>query len=330
MPTRWLELTLWLVAIAALAAGMRVCARPLRIDDVQWPSGLVDDRATLGAAFHTVSVPAEPWVLVLGGSSAYHGIDPDALGWPSRKQTHPRGYATDMALTLDWTLRRTLPPEQRPKAVVWAVSAASFVDRRGGTIHPCATPVATGRRSPALADRLGLCDDTVGQIGLIDRARLAWIDIDPWYGARAATQDLLATNLAARWGRPTPGPDPEDYGEYVGRNDAKRRALIQAWEDLGVFRSGNLHAPQVQAVKEIARSCDAAGVPLLIVDMPEHSETRAKYTPEARAEFVALLRQPGVAVLDLFEALPDEGFYDQAHANEIGRQEISARIAEAL
>jgi hypothetical protein len=274
-------------------------------DAVPWPAGIADDR--FGSDdLRTVSVPDGPWTLIHGGSSVYFGFDRTQLPFPSRKQTFERGFPSDVALALAWTLRTAEPP---PSRIVWGVNVAAFVDRPGDLGDPCLTTVARSRPDPSVLT----CPS-------------GWPD--PWLDRRATTRDAAATWLrwALGWGPPAPPADP--WFGYDRPDPAILARNVAAWERLGVFGPDALHEPHVAAASHVPRL--AGTVPLTVVVMPEHSEARRRYVPGARARFDAFARTLSADVLDLWEALPDTGFHDQGHPNTAGRARASARLAEHL
>lgn len=319
----------WILAPLLLAAVVRLPFAAVDPASIRWPVGIVDDRA-MQDGLRTVSVPDAPWVLVVGGSSAFFAFDRPTLGVPVRKQTHDRGFPSDVAHSLSWTLFRSLPPERRPARVVWGLTLASLVDRQDKAIHPCTTSVATSRPDPTLAAATGLCDDLATFGGWRARAERAWGGLDPWYPRRAATQDLAVSWVRALLRLPTPEPPPDDWHGYDGRDPERHARNTAAWERLGVFSADAIAAPHARTVEAIVRTCREAGVPLTIVSMPEPSDLRARYAPGAREAFDALLAAQGVDTLDLFAAVPDSGFYDQAHVNAEGRAVATARLAAHL
>jgi hypothetical protein len=82
----------------------------------------------------------------------------------------------------------------------------------------------------------------------------------------------------------------------------------------------------IEGVAAIARRFD---IPLTLVRMPEHRVTIESYDEGVQDRFLRFLEKSG-EVLDLLDAVPDEGFMDQAHPNELGRQVATERLAEYL
>lgn len=319
----------WVLAPLLLGLALRLPSAAIGPDDVAWPVGVVDDRS-MQDGLRTVSAPEAPWVLVVGGSSAFFAFDREALGVPARKQTHDRGFPSDVAHATAWTLRRSLPPDRRPTRVIWGLTLASLVDRQDAAIHPCATTVSTSREAPELAAATGLCDDLAAWGGPRARLERAWAGLDPWYARRAATQDLAVSWVRTLFGRPTPDPAPDDWHGYDGRDPERHARNTAAWERLGVFRADAIAAPHARTVAWLVATCRELGVPLTLVSMPEPSDLRARYAPGAREAFDALLAAQGVDTLDLFAAVPDDGFYDQAHLNGLGRRVATEALATHL
>lgn len=318
----------WLVAPFLVALALRLPLRAVGVDDVRWPAGILDDRYAVDT-LKTVSVPDGPWVLVIGGSSVFYAFDRPDLPIETRKQTFERGFPSDVALALSWTLHHTVPRDRWPARVVWGLNVAALVDRGNTAGHPCLTSVARSRPEPALLARTGLCDDRSAATWS-ERRDFAIASLDPWYDRRATTRDAAVTGLRRLFGAPPPPPGPDVWLHPERHDDAVTRRNLAAWERLGVFSQDAIHPGHARAVTEVGRLCREAGIPLTLVAMPEHSEARARYVPGAQDRFGQLLRETSDDVLDLWDALPDEGFYDQGHPNAIGRKRAGAALAERL
>lgn len=318
----------WLVAPFVVALLVRIPFRALGVDDVRWPAGILDDRYALDE-MRTVSVPDEPWVLILGGSSVFYAFGRDELPFPVRKQTFERGFPSDVALALSWTLHHTVPRESWPTRVVWGLNVAALVDRKASAGHPCLTSVARSRPEPELLARTGLCDDR-SSLTARDRFDLGWEAVDPWADRRATTRDAAVTGIRGLLGLGLLDPPPDVWLHPEPHDDVVTRRNLDAWERLGVFTADAVHPPHARAVAEVGRLCREAGIPLTMVSMPEHGEARDRYAPGVRAPFEALLAATSDDVLDLWGSVPDEGFYDQGHPNAIGRRVVSTALAKRL
>jgi hypothetical protein len=313
----------------ALALAVRAAFFWVDVDDVRWPTGIMDDQ--LYGEHGTVDAPDVPWVLVVGGSTTYHGFERAGLGH-AHKLTYPRGFPSDIALALSWTLDHTLPRERWPSRVVWGLSMASVVDRKGEAIHPCATSIARGRPNPRIVDPYasdGLCADLSSRASLAERVGIWFGAIDPWFARRPTTRDLVVSRLRLAWDGRLPDPAPETF-EKAGRDEAAFRRNVAAWEQLGVFGPDPLDPVQARGLAEVTRLCAEAGIPLTVVSMPEPSVVRERYDPAGRAAFDALLHAQTDDVLDLWTAIPDGAFFDQAHVNEEGRALLTSALAAHL
>lgn len=314
------------VAIAVLVVGFRLGLRAVDVESLPWPEGVTDERPS--GAFRTVSVPEEPWFLLIGSSGIFHAFDPDQLSAPVRKQSRPGGYPWDVAYALAWNLRHTLPEDRRPVRILWGVNLASFVDRSAEGTFPCDGYARTSRPDGALDAVIEPCAPTRRALPRSVRWARRGLGLDPWYGRRRTTQDLVGAWLGtAVLGSARP-PDPERYDRL---GEANLRAAIErmrGWERLGVFEGQVSPAARraTQAVVDLARE---AHVPLTFVRMPEHGRSRREYAPGVQEAFVAFLETHG-EVVDLFDAIPNTGFLDQAHPNEEGREVASARLDALL
>lgn len=319
-----------LVEVALLTVGLRVLAGVvLPPEEAPWPAGILGDRP-----WQDVSVseapPSGDWTLLIGGSSAHDGFDTAVLAEHGfAKQTVSGGMATEIAFTLAWTLDR-LPAERRPSRVIWAVNLASFVDRvPTGAPHPCAGDVAIGRPSPARLEAMGLCDDT---LPVSDGLLRAWVGLDPWYGPRAVTKDAVAVWVRSLWGASPEGlhPYPGEAFERLGARPERVARNVDKWRAMGTFAAEPLDRHHLAALTEVVRTCGDAGVDLVFVSMPEHRIARGAYDPDGRAAFDAALAQTGAEVYDWFDDVEETGFYDQAHLNELGRAQVTAKLADLL
>ncbi len=119
----------------------------------------------------------------------------------------------------------------------------------------------------------------------------------------------------------------EDY-----RKQSTEIALSQYDEPCA---STNIAREPVRALERLLAFCRREGIPVGLVLMPEGTEFRALYTPEARAACAAMLdrlqQRWGVQVVDARTWVDDRGFWDTHHMLAVGARQFSERFGrEAL
>ncbi|MCE9553476.1 MAG: hypothetical protein K8T91_08890 [Planctomycetes bacterium] len=132
--------------------------------------------------------------------------------------------------------------------------------------------------------------------------------------------------------------EPLQRFDYPKHQDADRlNAQLSAFEGYGWFnrREYSIHQ-QAQAkvlIDTIARF-QALGSRVVVVFMPERSEVQKRIPSEAKQYLVDLLKQHFAQapplILDFAAAVPDDGFSDYTHMNDLGRSEFTVLLAEAL
>ncbi len=313
------------VFLVGVAAASRAGVNTVSVKHIPWPAVPADQLEVPG--YQSRSAPESSWALVIGGSSAHYAFDTNRLGVAARKNAYKRGYPSEVAFALDWTLRNALPPEQHPALIVWTVNRVSFVDRGDRRPHPCISENRIGRPNAEVDSRIQPCEGAV--LGWEDRLTRFVEETDAWYAAREVLNDRVAQQVRSVMGYSLLNPEP-DAPLHYGFSQRALRANQRAWAALGGFEAGSLLPAHVRATAVIGELANEHDIPLLVVIMPEHSETRGLYSPESRDEWRAVLETAYGRVVDLWDALPDEGFYDQAHANEIGRRLATERLATEI
>lgn len=107
--------------------------------------------------------------------------------------------------------------------------------------------------------------------------------------------------------------------------------------DPASFASAKVQA-QLEALNSIVRGLRSRGSVVLVAVMPERSELRARIPPDGMAAIRRGLQEGFGAdappLLDLRDAVPDDGFTDLTHVNSQGRRIVSrllgGRVAEVL
>ena len=309
-----------LAAVLALAAALRLC---LSAVPTEWaePTGGVPRFVSDEWRLSLQRPPTGEWILLLGGSGAGAAVDRHGLPSEVVLQTMEWGRVLDVAGTLEWTLAH-LPAVRRPRAVVWGVNMVCLV-RRPDLGPVWLSPPTLAFPDKGISGRLG-GDSPVREIleadrGAITRARILLGRWDPWFQRRSPVQMGLARGFRALLFRGDGLEPPLERLNLTETDPSKRRRATEALAAVGLFGEDPFDPVEVQAAGEVASSCARRGIPLLLFACPEHSEHRARYHPKAREAFMRLLRSLGAPVLDLYEAIPDEGFLDQGHVNRWGR-----------
>lgn len=88
------------------------------------------------------------------------------------------------------------------------------------------------------------------------------------------------------------------------------------------------------ALRELLQDCQARGVHAVLVLMPEHSQTRAWYSPKARTLMSDYLdrvgREYNLPLVDTREWVGDEDFVDYCHIKERGARPFSERFGREV
>lgn len=262
----------------------------------------------------------QPLGLVLGLSTAYRGIDPDALGetdglrWSN--QSSMGGSFTEFRYYLEPLLVSGL----RPRVVVIGGHAVWLADR-----GRAAASRGEPRESPSTVplpwfwvarNRVRLAIDLV-----VERSRL---DLE-----RA-----LGVDMAALF----PGGGESPWGArfaLLEHSPKRRMAVLRAlWESFGWFDEGSYHpgSPEVGRLRSLIEALQARGAKVVFVLMPEPPIRRNKPPERARELLLETLASiDGVTVLDHRDVVSDaELFYDGMHLNRDGRAIYSGILAHDL
>ena len=309
-----------LAAVLAVAAALRLCLSAVPTGWAE-PEGGVPRFTSDEWRLSLQRPPTGEWILLLGGSGAGAAVDLHGLPEEVVGQTMWWGRALDVASTLEWTLAH-LPAARRPRAVVWGANLVSFA-RRPDLGPAWLSPPWLAFPDEGIAGRVGGRPLARGILeadcGAVTRARYLLGRADPWFERRESVQMGLARGFRALLFRGDGLEPPMERLNLAETDPSKRRRATEALAAVGLFGEDPFDSVEVRAAGEIASSCARRGIPLLLFACPEHSEHRARYHPKAREAFFRLLGSLGAPVLDLFEAIPDEGFLDQGHVNRWGR-----------
>jgi hypothetical protein len=233
---------------------------------------------------------------------------------PARLKGISWGRPSDIAAALAWEWQR-LPARDRPRRIVWAVNVASFADASLGDL--CSSPIFHERATDELYRLMGCArGDTPSSPwgGFFDRP-------DAW--SRSSRLTRLALLARALGVSPPPAPTP-----YVGTAPELRRATYAEWARLGIFKGGLLQR-NAAAMLYVRRLCDAYGITLTFVILPEPAQTREQYRPDLHPELTSWLARYG-AVHDQWTMGQEFWFYDHAHMNVVGRDRYGPIFERAV
>jgi hypothetical protein len=324
---------LWGLASFAALQALLAAAIELRFPELRDPE--FGRKATRLAA-RTSAAPRPYTVLMLGSSRVLFGFDAGRLEGPiARAAGRPAvvynfGLSGAGPLAELLTLRRLLARGARPDLLLveaWPPQLCAGYDERD--------------HFPAL--RLWRDD-----LPLLERygapaARL-WAD---WWAARpvpcyahrfAILSRLLPALLPdaqrqdwawgcddAGWVRAEGGLTPEQRRAGEERGHGQYAAL------LADFRPGG---PACRALRELLEVCRRERIPVALVVLPEASDFRALYPPQARERADVLLadlaREHGVPVLDARAWVPDECFWDSHHLGAAGAAAFTEQLGRLL
>lgn len=175
-----------------------------------------------------------------------------------------------------------------------------------------------------------------------DEVRPAWLrsTLLPAFGLRFQIlgrlgQSWLPFHLRHDWGRTT---DPHGWGTALRdvatvdeRTNGAARARAEYAAVLGTLTPGG---PAGEAVREMLRVCRDRGVPAKLLWMPEATDFRALYPPDAEQRMTAFLgslrTEFGVDVIDARGWVPDHEFTDGHHLLRPGAERFSGRLADEV
>lgn len=269
-----------------------------------------------------MSVPREPWDLIVGGSSIYYALDSDALGVLHRKQTVPRARPTDEYALWHWDQRR-LPNDRLPRRLIVTYNQSSIVDRTEFDARtPCQSQILLERLDSQSYRELGCSTD--GDASVVMAAA------DPWSARRGMVARAIGWHLRGFLGLDEPGPGPDLHRwKLEGVNQRHTRQRLEMWKRRGVLDRMPLPIHD-QALGRIHDEARSRGVEVVALLMPEHALKRELYSPESVEAFDDLARRNSDRVIDLRDAVSDEGFFDDSHTNAEGRRVFTVRLRTEL
>lgn len=130
----------------------------------------------------------------------------------------------------------------------------------------------------------------------------------------------------------------DDSGWLPGKDgDTKNRAAHLAMSRQYYARflaAGSFDPVGEQAFEDLLRLCQARGIPATLLWLPESSEFRSWYSPEAERIAQLRFRQlgslPGVRMLDARSWIDDDRLGDGFHLDPAGAGQLTARLADTL
>ncbi len=283
-------------------------------------------------------------VVVIGGSPALYGLDPQVLAETGR------GYnlALPLATTAEVYHAARHALQRPPRLVVYGICASDFKEDR---VEPCgpeylmdaADVVVWGRQRPEAAV-WGLRKFTEGRLerawqlfryrhGIrrwaADRVAGWWPDAFPETVAEA--RDGLARAEAWRDGHGFVSPPP---GPLTCLDTLKQCGCVQT--HLSYFENYHI-ANYLSYLYRILDWAERSRVQLVLVDMPVSADLEEKMVPRAFADFRACLAEVesrrGLRVLRPTRAglgLTDADFADLVHLNAAGAARLSAWVRDRI
>lgn len=267
--------------------------------------------------------PDEPWVLILGLSSASEGIvleDLRGQGAGDSRYLALCGAGRNMqevAIYADPLLESAV----RPELAVFAISPFHLVDP---------PPLGEG-----FIDNLKQRTTRIELLGLWFYSRRGDVKHAvevAVLAARHALFDVFDVRIEET------GPDPwreivrmgmpQLEGEEEWQAKLRQYGLRGYYDPQRYLRSRDQAAALVGLVARFRER----GSEVVIVLMPEHSTLREQIPPEALAALREPLETGGELppIVDLRDAVPDSGFADISHMNEAGRLRFTPLLAAAI
>jgi hypothetical protein len=272
-------------------------------------------------------------VMMLGSSRTQLGFRPDRLGTPLAREAARPVTAFNFGVTGAGPfaelmhLRRLLAQGVRPDLLLVEVLPPLLDGRQHGEFERYPAHRLWLRDLP-LAERYG-----GGGLG----ADWWLTNLLPSFAHRYAIVSrllprLLTDALRQNWSR---GMDEWGWLSMALREGAgpeqrcadTAAARTEYADRLADLRPGG---PPAEALRETLEVCRAEGIPTALVLMPEGSEFRRLYPPEAldaTARFLGELQQQyGVPLIDAREWVGDDGFWDSHHLLPAGAAAFTDRL----
>jgi hypothetical protein len=316
----------WSFIVVSLALSMRIGAGLVSPRWAPLPDGLINDQPAT-PSHETSRVPESPWVLLVGGSTINEAVELSRLDFRSRKQSIPLGRASDIAFALNWDLQRS-PKENWPELIVWGVHPVNFVQR---SPHPALTKVSRDRYDRNVARAIRLEGSSV-PLSRRDKNAIAWNHLDPWFSRRAVVQEAGVVGVRMLVDRDS---GLSQHSEEImwhfksGRRHLRRQG-IDRYKSFKTFIQDPMVPLQSRSLDYILERCREAGVPLLIVGMPEHGELRNLYQRGSRETFRRHFVGEGVDFVDWHDLIPDHHFSDHGHVSQDGRATFTDMLNKTL
>lgn len=293
----------------------------------------MEERAAgLAAAYRADRGDKRPFLVYVGLSSAWEGVDPAGLaaqdGWNARivpvcgkggSGSAIQGLA-DLSAPI---LRRHLCPTLTILCIhpMWL---ANRTDE--GTLFPPASlnplPLLLRRDWNEALDRLAWWN---------------WISKNTVYANRIAVSGQHDIRVAlGLFPQIDPWSAPKRMGLPAHAEARFLKTQMAGIEAAGVFDPGvySKDGEQLVVLNDLIARFRRAGSPVMIVLMPEMSPLRARVPAKARQVLTESLQgnpnASSVPVLDFGGALDDDDFSDYAHLNDRGRAALTKLLANAI
>ena len=284
--------------------------------------------------------PEQPLLLFLGSSRAMNGIAPAALPeLPNSPFAYNFAISGSGPVRVHLTFRRLLAEGVRPKWVVietwppmWP-EAGAFDEKQ-----------SLMQDDLSWSDLPLLCGYLPGKLNLCSRAAHGGIAPLMCYRSRlmyAAAQSLLPREVAWKVANELQNwQTPDDTGWIPVLNEpdsprAKRRAVEEGQAMLyPLLNPLRIHDNSDHALRAVLDDCKTHGIRTLLLLMPEHSQCRRWYPPQAHAlarEYLGeLSREYQAPVIDTRDWLSDDGFSDFCHMARSAAAPYSERFGREV
>jgi hypothetical protein len=288
--------------------------------------------AGLSHAYSAEGAKKNPFLVYVGLSSAWEGVDPAELaandGWNA--QVMPLCGKGGSGNAIEGMLDLTEPLSRRrlcPSLMVLCIHNMWLADRTDlATSHP---PPSLNPLPPLL---LGNWREALDRV-----AWWNWLGKNSVYTNRLAVAGLHRARVAmGLFPAMDPWSAPKRMGLPVHADVKFLQIQMSGIADAGVFDPSQYtkQGEQFVALNELITRFRSTGSPVLIVLMPERSAFRARVPAKAQ-QLLTDAVQPsqgaaGTPILDFKDAIDDAGFSDNLHLNEAGRTEFTRLLAHAI
>ena len=327
----------WLVLFACGQLVLGVCLH-------RWNLELCDP--VYGSRFRSLQNyvrknPNRPLVLVLGTSRTMNGLRPTAMTLPATSPEPPPliynfAISGSGSVCIRLTYQRLIASGVRPKWLLvetWPLlwpEDGTFDEKRNLAQHDLGWREIPGllRYLPKQWNMLGKAVSRDLAPLMVYRSRLL----------QAMASSLLLPHVAEQIvGQRRDWQSDDGTGWIPVRDESEQqRRAIEFGQATGkpLLNPLRIHPSSDLALRDLLDECKAYNIRVGLVLMPEHSQCRSWYSPQAkelvRSYLDGLIRDYGVSVMDTRDWLPDEGFADYLHMARAAAAPFSERFGREM